>query len=1606
MSESRLKKLIRSFASIFAVSIAVFFVLTNLVFAAGALDQNNQFNSLKILSRKQAFLLLSDPKNNVSAQELADFLAQILPLPNQSKFFSGGLSLPDFAINPEQLVSKIVQKTGEAVAPFRSDFFSTDSPLFFPAGQNSFVLSKDQQLTLKKIIGKIQSLGFNSQPESFSGGLSLPDFAINPEQLVQKIFQKTGEVAAPFRTNFLAPGEPSIFLVKQTPPAISDQQKLIAKNIFEKIKSLFGLSFFFSKQESQMVNNQLNNNQIDEKLINLLVSRISAKLPQLQQVIKETRVETQTQIKETKTLVDQEKIQELANLLTALQAKEESDRQALFQSIALSNRINSLNGVTISNPTFASGAITDADVPDTITASRYLPLAGGILSGATYASSTFQVTGDVRLYGALTVDGATNLGSIVVSNSVISNDLTVGGNAYINGGNLNLGTGSATTTLTSASGKLGIGSTSPAQLLGVQGNVFISGNISNVANITATGTLNVTGVTTLTNASTTGMLTIGNGFISAASSTLSSSLQIAGQLYASSTLSVASLASLNGAFISVGSSTVAGSLQVAGPLSASSTLTISGLEIQGSGFISQASSTISSSLNISGQLYASSTLSVAGLVTLNDGLLVNSSSTFKNILNVTGNLYASSTLNVGGLANLSGFISNSSSTISNSLNVAGQLYASSTLSVASLASLNGAFISVGSSTVAGSLQVAGPLSASSTLTISGLEIQGSGFISQASSTVAGPLTVSGQLNASSSLLASFISIATSTPPATNSGINLAVQGNVLFSGNLSLSNLIATSSIGIGSTTPYGLLTLQGSANQTSPMFTVASSSGDVFFQVNAVGSTTIEQLQTGALTFDSNAGLVSWIDLPITPAAATGTIEGYSAMLNGSTTLTVFGQSNGSGSVYNQKVGIGSSTPWGVLSVERTDATTSPMFVVSQISASDAYFIVTSGKSVGVGTSTPGNNFSVQGNILSSGNLNAANITATGTLTVTGLSTLASASTTGMLTIGTSFIASASSTVASSFQVSGLESQYLGFISSASSTVAGSLQIAGQLYASSTLSVASLASLNSGFVSVGSSTVAGIFNVNGPLNASSSLLATFIAIGTTTPPATTSGINLAVQGNVLFSGNLNLASLIATSSIGIGSTTPYGFLTIQSQIGTALPLVTVASSSGDSFFSISSTGTTTIQTLKTGTLTFDTNAGVVPWVDLPINSFAATNSVQSYSALLNGSTTLTVWGQSAGTPQGISVITNQKVGVGSSTPWGILSVERTDATTSPIFVVSSMSTGTPFFIVANNGNIGIATATPWGMLSIDRTIATTAPLFVVSNESTTTPYFIIANNGYVGIGTTSPGFLLSVAGNIGTTQCVKSATSTFGIGPADCTDIAESYVAGEDLEPGDIVALGDGSPLRLVKATSNSKTILGAVSGHPAVLFEGSMSSFGAPAVQSVYQSGDKAPLALAGRILVKVNLDNGPIQAGDPIAASSEAGIGQKASTSGMIIGYALEDYSGPTDQNNSEVLIIASLQNWNPPVKVTSDVQNIGGNAGTSEVQNIAAIIIDTVKSWLADMKVTIEDGLVTLKNLVAETITANQLELKDKATGDFYCVTINNGELEKTLGKCGQ
>lgn len=104
--------------------------------------------------------------------------------------------------------------------------------------------------------------------------------------------------------------------------------------------------------------------------------------------------------------------------------------------------------------------------------------------------------------------------------------------------------------------------------------------------------------------------------------------------------------------------------------------------------------------------------------------------------------------------------------------------------------------------------------------------------------------------------------------------------------------------------------------------------------------------------------------------------------------------------------------------------------------------------------------------------------------------------------------------------------------------------------------------------------------------------------------------------------------------------------------------------------------------------------------------------------------------------------------------------------------------------------------------------------------------------------------------------------------------DLAEGYIPGEKLEPGDIVEIREDG--KVYKAEYNSNKIVGVVSDEFADCYGASVKEI---------ESGEKIAVGLIGKVHVKVK---GSVKIGDPICCL-EQGIG--ASFNGRKIGKALE-------------------------------------------------------------------------------------------------------------------
>ena len=164
--------------------------------------------------------------------------------------------------------------------------------------------------------------------------------------------------------------------------------------------------------------------------------------------------------------------------------------------------------------------------------------------------------------------------------------------------------------------------------------------------------------------------------------------------------------------------------------------------------------------------------------------------------------------------------------------------------------------------------------------------------------------------------------------------------------------------------------------------------------------------------------------------------------------------------------------------------------------------------------------------------------------------------------------------------------------------------------------------------------------------------------------------------------------------------------------------------------------------------------------------------------------------------------------------------------------------------------------------------------------------------------------------------------------------DLAEYYPLSGSVEPGDVVTFVDDD-LHIAQADRSMDVRLAAVvSSKPGITlgmsYTDESQSFVAPSgisdedrfigderefwidrcVLHEIAVNQRAPLALAGRVPVKVTSENGPIRIGDPLTVSSIPGHAMLATEPGAIVGTALQSWTG----GEGKILI---LVNFGTPV-----------------------------------------------------------------------------------------
>jgi hypothetical protein len=200
-------------------------------------------------------------------------------------------------------------------------------------------------------------------------------------------------------------------------------------------------------------------------------------------------------------------------------------------------------------------------------------------------------------------------------------------------------------------------------------------------------------------------------------------------------------------------------------------------------------------------------------------------------------------------------------------------------------------------------------------------------------------------------------------------------------------------------------------------------------------------------------------------------------------------------------------------------------------------------------------------------------------------------------------------------------------------------------------------------------------------------------------------------------------------------------------------------------------------------------------------------------------------------------------------------------------------------------------------------------------------------------------------------------------------------------MQKGDLVMIDTATTSYAVKKATSAGVAIGIVSTNPAITIDGgSLSLF-----SNAYVLNPRKPaIALKGRVPLKVI---GTIAPGDWLTVSDTPGYAQKATTPGMVVGVALEA------SQDGKVLTFVSPTWWSPTTQ--------GESLVSIDAPTMSSIFSAMIQLFADVLHITFTDGLIKMRSVELETGAT----IKDKATGQPYCVQVEYGQLVTTSGPCG-
>ncbi len=206
---------------------------------------------------------------------------------------------------------------------------------------------------------------------------------------------------------------------------------------------------------------------------------------------------------------------------------------------------------------------------------------------------------------------------------------------------------------------------------------------------------------------------------------------------------------------------------------------------------------------------------------------------------------------------------------------------------------------------------------------------------------------------------------------------------------------------------------------------------------------------------------------------------------------------------------------------------------------------------------------------------------------------------------------------------------------------------------------------------------------------------------------------------------------------------------------------------------------------------------------------------------------------------------------------------------------------------------------------------------------------------------------------------------------PAGCVDYAETYPTQDSsIEAADLLAPDPNNPENVIKAVRGT-SVIGIVSTNPATLITGNIFSYGAETLSDV--PAGQVPVALAGRVPLKVSTENGPINIGDYLTASSIPGVAMRATKAGQAVGPALGSYSG---SGVGQVMTFVGAGYYNG-----KNLEDIAGSFDTSSNIGLANALLEQfahqAPPTAADMSDILADRIAAAVEVISPKVFADAL-----------------------------